>query len=87
MDIKLESEDANFAFPEVARGSSESKTVLRSASNGVNGSLSAAHVSGNGTVAKVVGVTRPRTATGVLAKRPQPIHQGPITLTSQLSEY
>lgn len=85
MDIKLESEDANFAFPEVASGSSpENKpTTTRTTVNGIGlGGISGGRASGNGnSVGRVVGVTRPRPAMGVLAKR---AHQGPITLTSQL---
>lgn len=81
MDIKLESEDANFAFPEVVQGSqSEGKISTR---NGIVGSTRTTN-SVNGSVGRVVGVTRPRPHLGVLAKRP-PAHQGPVTLTSQLS--
>ncbi|XP_031785225.1 nuclear factor of activated T-cells 5 isoform X8 [Nasonia vitripennis] len=82
MDIKLESEDANFAFPEVVQGvQSESKSASRN---------SIAHsgrtpINVNGSVGRVVGVTRPRSHLGVLAKRAPPAHQGPVTLTSTLS--
>jgi nuclear factor of activated T-cells 5 len=89
MDIKLESEDANFAFPEVASGSTpENKSATtRATVNGIGlGGISGARAgSGNGnSVGRVVGVTRPRPAMGVLTKR---AHQGPITLTSQLCMY
>lgn len=76
MDIKLESEDANFAFPESVQG--EGKVATR------NGIVSGRPASVNGSTNRVVGVTRPRPHMGVLAKRPPPAHQGPITLTSQL---
>lgn len=84
MDIKLESEDANFAFPEVVQGvQSESKIATR---NGIVGSGRTSN-NVNGSVGRVVGVTRPRSHMGVLAKRAPPAHQGPITLTSQLCKY
>ncbi|KAG7207554.1 hypothetical protein KM043_009181 [Ampulex compressa] len=89
MDIKLESEDANFAFPEVGRGGpiAEAKASARNTANGIGlGPISAGRT-GNGTagtVGRVVGVTRPRPAMGVLAKRAPVPHQGPVTLTSQL---
>jgi len=88
MDIKLESEDANFAFPEVASGSTpENKSATtRATVNGIGlGGISASARAGSGnSVGRVVGVTRPRPAMGVLTKR---AHQGPITLTSQLCMY
>lgn len=84
MDIKLESEDANFAFSELQRGgeTKQSKTT-----NGVAAAVSQRTTNNGGAVGKVVGVTRPRPAMGVLSKRPPPAHQGPVTLTSQLREY
>lgn len=89
MDIKLESEDANFAFPEVAPGTSpDSKSLTaRTTVNGIGlGGISGSRA-GNGignSVSRVVGVTRPRPAMGVLAKRTPTSHQGPVTLSSQL---
>lgn len=87
MDIKLESEDANFAFPEVqVRGGSETKIAARGNTNGIGGASISRGGSG-GVVGRVVGVTRPRPAIGVLgSKRASLAHQGPITLTSQLCE-
>lgn len=88
MDIKLESEDANFAFPEVAPGSAQETKI--SSRNGINGIGSAITRTGNGaagTIGRIVGITRPRPAIGVLTKRPPITHQGPVTLTSQLCMY
>ncbi|XP_076670317.1 nuclear factor of activated T cells 3 isoform X3 [Andrena cerasifolii] len=83
MDIKLESEDANFAFPEVAHTASpEGKASSRRTANGIG--LAAIPSSRNGTGGRVVEVARSRAGMGVLAKRPPTAHQGPITLTSQL---
>ncbi|XP_076634525.1 nuclear factor of activated T cells 3 isoform X2 [Colletes latitarsis] len=83
MDIKLESEDANFAFPEVAHNTSpESKTASRTTSNGIG--LATISSNRNGTAGRVVDVPRSRPGMGVLSKRPPSAHQGPITLTSQL---
>lgn len=86
MDIKLECEDANFAFPEGAQHSETTK--LSNSRNGAqNAPARGATVAGvNGSVNRVVGVTRPRPHLGVVPKKPQPVHQGPITLTSQLSK-
>ena len=87
MDIKIESEDANFAFSEVAalrRG--ENKHSSKSTTNGISTAVSRNSNNG-GAVGKVIGVTRPRPAMGVLAKRPPPAHQGPVTLTSQLRKF
>ncbi|KAK0159408.1 hypothetical protein PV328_010287 [Microctonus aethiopoides] len=87
MDIKLESEDANFAFPEVSRSASSTGEVKIAARNNTatNGVVPPRNGSGNTVVNRVVGVTRPRATMGVYGKRPPPVHQGPITLTSQLS--
>lgn len=89
MDIKLESEDANFAFPEVAPGTSPDNKSLtaRTTVNGISLSGIPGSRTGNGignSVSRVVGVTRPRPAMGVLAKRTSTSHQGPVTLSSQL---
>lgn len=84
MDIKLESEDANFAFPEVSHSDNKS-TTPRSTANGIGlGNISGSRTGNNigNSVGRVIGVTRPRNAMGVLTKRTA--HQGPITLTSQL---
>ncbi|XP_076242579.1 nuclear factor of activated T cells 3 isoform X2 [Calliopsis andreniformis] len=82
MDIKLESEDANFAFPDVAHSNgAEGKTNGRSTSNGIGLTTIATARNGGGT-GRVIEVARSR-AMGVLAKRPT-THQGPLTLTSQL---
>lgn len=92
MDIKLESEDANFPFSEVGHGASpdNKSTTTRTAVNGIGlGGISGGRT-GNGTgnsVGRIVGVTRPRPAMGVLAKRAPATHQGPITLTSQLCKW
>lgn len=89
MDIKLESEDANFAFPEVAPGSAQ-ETKISATRNGINGIGNAITRTGNGaagTIGRIVGITRPRPAIGVLTKRPPITHQGPVTLTSQLCMY
>ncbi|KAJ8683525.1 hypothetical protein QAD02_019317, partial [Eretmocerus hayati] len=84
MDIKLESEDANFAFPEIIPGSqSEAKVSTRNNGIATNSSRSTSNT--NGSVNRVVGVTRPRPHLSVLGKRAPPAHQGPVTLTSQLS--
>lgn len=80
MDIKLESEDANFAFPEGVNGSQSEKIASR------NGVISRSNVNATNSIGRIIGVTRPRQAMGVLSKRPPPAHQGPITLTSQLSK-
>lgn len=90
MDIKLESEDANFAFPEVAPGTNpENKsTSTRTAINGINlGAISGARTGSANSVSRVIGVTRPRPAMGVLTKRAAIAHQGPVTLTSQLCTF
>lgn len=87
MDIKLESEDANFAFPEVASGTSPNNKSLttRSTANGINlGNVSGSRTGNGNSVSRIVGVTRPRPALGVLTKRTSTAHQGPVTLTSQL---
>lgn len=87
MDIKLESEDANFAFPEVAPGTSPDNKSLttRTTVNGIGlGSVSGSRTGNSNSVNRIVGVTRPRPALGVLTKRTSTAHQGPITLTSQL---
>lgn len=92
MDIKLESEDANFSFPEVGHGASpdNKSTTTRATVNGIGlGGISGGRT-GSGTgnaVSRVVGVTRPRPAMGVLAKRAPTVHQGPVTLTSQLCKF
>lgn len=83
MDIKLESEDANFSFPEVTHTTNpDSKTANRGSSNGIGGlaTISGSRT-GNGATGRVVEVSRSRPGLGVLAKRTQ---QGPVTLTSQL---
>ncbi|XP_011702519.1 PREDICTED: nuclear factor of activated T-cells 5 isoform X2 [Wasmannia auropunctata] len=84
MDIKLESEDANFAFPEVTPGTSpDNKSPTVRTVNGIGlGGISGIK-SGNGSIGRVVGISRPRPA--VLSKRTPNTHQGPITLISQLS--
>lgn len=87
MDIKLESEDANFAFPEVAPGTSPDNKSLttRTTANGIGlGSVSSSRTGNNNSINRMVGVTKPRLATNVLTKRTSMAHQGPITLTSQL---
>lgn len=85
MDIKLESEDANFAFPEVAHTASpEGKASSRRTANGIGLAAIPSSRNGNGTGGRVVEVARSRAGMGVLAKRPPTAHQGPITLTSQL---
>lgn len=87
MDIKLESEDANFAFPEVAPGTSPDNKSLttRTTANGIGlGSVSGSRTANGNSVNRIVGVTRPRPAMGVLTKRTSTAHQGPVTLTSQL---
>ncbi|KOX73184.1 Nuclear factor of activated T-cells 5 [Melipona quadrifasciata] len=83
MDIKLESEDANFAFPEVAHTTSpDSKAASRGTSNGIGGLATiSGNRTGNGATGRVVEVPRSRPGLSVLAKRTQ---QGPVTLTSQL---
>lgn len=89
MDIKLESEDANFAFPEVAPGTNpENKsTSTRTTVNGITlGAISGARTGSANSVSRVIGVTRPRPAMGVLTKRAI-AHQGPVTLTSQLCTF
>lgn len=78
MDIKLESEDANFAFAEGT--DAKSRNGVTSAGRGGPGAT-------NGTVNRVVGVTRPRPHLGVVPKKQLPVHQGPVTLTSQLSKF
>lgn len=93
MDIKLESEDANFAFPEVQTRTSatqgataivgETKVATRNSTT-TNG-ITPRNGGGNNPVGQVVGVTKPRPTMGIYGKRPPPVHQGPITLTSQLS--
>lgn len=86
MDIKLESEDANFAFPEVAHATSpDSKTASRGTSNGIGGlaTISGSRT-GNGSSGRVVEVSRTRPGLGVLSKRTSTAQRGPITLTSQL---
>jgi len=86
MDIKLESEDANFAFPEVAPGTSpdNKSPTVRTAVNGIGLGGISGNRSGNASIGRVVGVTRPRPAMGVLTKRAPITHQGPVTLISQL---
>jgi len=87
MDIKLESEDANFAFPEVAPGTSPDNKSLttRTTANGIGlGNVSSSRTGNNNSMNRIVGVTRPRPAMGVLTKRTSIAHQGPVTLTSQL---
>ncbi|XP_029038308.2 nuclear factor of activated T-cells 5-like isoform X6 [Osmia bicornis bicornis] len=86
MDIKLESEDANFAFPEVTHSaSSDSKTANRNSSNGIAVLATiSGNRTGNGSSGRVVEVSRSRPGLGVLAKRSSAPHQGPVTLTSQL---
>ncbi|XP_017761939.1 PREDICTED: nuclear factor of activated T-cells 5-like isoform X5 [Eufriesea mexicana] len=86
MDIKLESEDANFAFPEVAHATStDSKTASRGTSNGIGGLATiSGNRTGNGSSGRVVEVSRSRPGLGVLAKRTSATQQGPVTLTSQL---
>lgn len=87
MDIKLESEDANFAFPELAQGSTpENKISARNAANGIGTSISRTG-NGAGTIGRIVGITRPRPAMGVLTKRAPITHQGPVTLSSQFCMY
>lgn len=83
MDIKLESEDANFSFPEVTHTTNpDSKTANRGSSNGIGGLATiSGNRTGNGATGRVVEVSRSRPGLGVLAKRTQ---QGPVTLTSQL---
>lgn len=87
MDIKLESEDANFPFPEVGHAASpEAKAAAtRGASNGIGGlaTISGSR-QGNGGTGRVVEVSRSRSGLGVLAKRASTAQQGPVTLTSQL---
>ena len=46
MDIKLESEDANFTFPEVVRGASVSSNSSSSSSNGNNNGIEGNKVTG-----------------------------------------
>lgn len=90
MDIKLESEDANFTFPEVghATSSDNKSTTTRSTANGISLDAVAGGRTGTGSiVGRVVGVTRPRPAMGVLSKKTSTAHQGPITLTSQLCTF
>jgi len=87
MDIKLESEDANFAFPEVAPGTSpdNKSPTVRTAVNGIGlGGISGNRSGNASSIGRVVGVTRPRPAMGVLTKRAPITHQGPVTLISQL---
>lgn len=86
MDIKLESEDANFAFPEVGHATSpEAKAATRGASNGIGGLATiSGNRQGNGGTGRVVEVSRSRSGLGVLAKRASTAQQGPVTLTSQL---
>ncbi|XP_074095320.1 nuclear factor of activated T cells 3 isoform X2 [Cotesia typhae] len=102
MDIKLESEDANFTFPEVSRNTSggagaaprvtvsdDSKISTRNTTTSTTSSSTANGVTqprnANNSVNRVVGVTRSRSTLGGYGKRLPPVHQGPITLTSQLS--
>ncbi|XP_044597628.1 nuclear factor of activated T-cells 5-like isoform X1 [Cotesia glomerata] len=102
MDIKLESEDANFTFPKVSRNttgvsgaaprvtvSDDSKISTRNTTTSTTSSSTANGVAqprnANNSVNRVVGVTRSRSTLGGYGKRLPPVHQGPITLTSQLS--
>lgn len=89
MDIKLESEDANFAFPEVGHATSpEAKGATRGASNGIGGLATiSGNRQGNGGTGRVVEVSRSRSGLGVLAKRTSTAQQGPVTLTSQLCTF
>lgn len=89
MDIKLESEDANFAFPEVGHATSpEAKAATRGASNGIGGLATiSGNRQGNGGTGRVVEVSRSRSGLGVLAKRASTAQQGPVTLTSQLCTF
>lgn len=89
MDIKLESEDANFAFPEVGHATSpEAKAATRGASNGIGGLATiSGNRQGNGGTGRVVEVSRSRSGLGVLAKRTSTAQQGPVTLTSQLCTF
>lgn len=87
MDIKLESEDANFSFPEVAPGTSpdNKSATVRTTVNGIGlGGISGNRSGNANSIGRVVGVTRPRPAMGVLTKRTSITHQGPVTLISQL---
>ena len=80
MDIKLESEDANFAFPE---SENHGKVATRNGIVTAGGGRSASNL--NGSVGRLVGVTRPRPHMGPIPKRGvPPAHQGPVTLTTQL---
>ncbi|XP_011299131.1 nuclear factor of activated T-cells 5 isoform X4 [Fopius arisanus] len=81
MDIKLESEDANFAFPE-RTGENHGKITRNNNTNGIVAPVSATRTS-NG-IGRVGGVMRARSTIGSYGKRPPPAHQGPVTLNSQL---
>lgn len=89
MDIKLESEDANFAFPEVAPGTSpdNKSPTVRTTVNGIGlGGISGNRSGNANSIGRVVGVTRPRPAMGVLTKRAS-ITQGPANLISSLCTF
>ncbi|XP_057328158.1 nuclear factor of activated T-cells 5-like isoform X2 [Microplitis mediator] len=92
MDIKLESEDANFTFPEVSRNSGAATATgdIKNSTRNTTTSTTSTNTSNGITqsrnsVGRVIGVTRPRSTLSAYGKRPPPVHQGPITLTSQLS--
>ncbi|XP_014219918.1 nuclear factor of activated T-cells 5-like isoform X2 [Copidosoma floridanum] len=91
MDMKLESEDANFAFPDLVQGGQSNE--IKSRANGIvtgGGRANAAGGGVNGSVGRVIGpaggVHRPRPGLGTLSKRSLASgHQGPVTLNTQLS--
>lgn len=88
MDIKLESEDANFAFPEVAPGTSpDNKSPTVRTVNGIGlGGISGNRSGNANSIGRIVGVTRPRPAMGVLTKRTS-LTQGPANLISSLCTF
>ncbi|XP_015118653.1 nuclear factor of activated T-cells 5 isoform X2 [Diachasma alloeum] len=77
MDIKLESEDANFAFPE-RTGENHGKITRNNSANGIGAPISATRTS-NGAMGRVGGVMRARSALGTYGKRPPPAHQGSVS--------
>ncbi|XP_011299128.1 nuclear factor of activated T-cells 5 isoform X2 [Fopius arisanus] len=76
MDIKLESEDANFAFPE-RTGENHGKITRNNNTNGIVAPVSATRTS-NG-IGRVGGVMRARSTIGSYGKRPPPAHQGSVS--------
>lgn len=82
MDIKLESEDANFAFPE-RTGENHGKITRNNNNNGIVAPISATRTSNGAIGGRVGGVMRARSALGAYGKRPPPATQGPVTLTYQ----